>query len=290
MQETLICNVCENPGLFEQATEVRAVRCNVRRFGEESFTVWRCSNCLSLHCREAVDLDPYYVNYPMTKQRLDFATLQAFKNRLSFMRAQGLQSTHSVLDYGCGTGLFVEFLKRNGFDAVGFDPYIPTFFDRSILERTYDFITSQDVIEHVSEPRELVQEYMRLMNKGGMLFVGTPNAGEIDLTRLEQFSMELHQPYHRHLFSEEALINLCQNAAFEFVTVNHRFYYDTLFPMVNTQFIKRYIRKAGGFLDAGFEDPKVAMVLTSPELLFFGFLGYLFRARGNMMAVFRRVG
>lgn len=60
--------------------------------------------------------------------------------------------------------------------------------------------------------------------------------------------------------------------------------------MINTQFIKHYIHKAGGYLDAGFEDPKIALVLTSPELLFFGFLGYFFRSRGNMTAIFRYMG
>ena len=287
MLETVTCNVCEKPGSFERATETNAINCNVRRFGNESFTVWRCTNCKSLHCKEAVDLDAYYVDYPMTKQVRDFATLRAFSNRLRMMRKHGLQPKHSVLDYGCGTGLFVSFLKEHGFNVVGYDPYVAEFSDRATLDGRFDFITSQDVIEHVSEPRELAAEYQLLLKQGGMLFIGTPNADEITLD--EHFSMELHPPYHRHILSEKALIDLCQKAGMRRVTVSHRFYYDTLFPMVNTQFIKRYIRKTGGYLDAGFEDPRVGLVLTSPELLFFGFLGYFFRARGNMLGVFQRV-
>lgn len=287
MLETLNCNVCENPASFELASEANTVFCNVRKFRNESFTVWRCTNCKSLHCKEAVDLDVYYANYPMTKQIRDFATLRAFTNRLRVMQKHGLLHKHSILDYGCGTGLFVSFLKEHGFNSVGYDPYVAEFSDRATLNGRFDFITSQDVIEHVSEPRELAGEYQRLLKRGGMLFIGTPNADEIIVD--EHYSMELHPPYHRHILSEKTLIALFQKAGMRNVVVNHRFYYDTVFPMVNTQFIKRYIRKSGGCLDAGFESPKVGLVLTSPELLFFGFLGYFFRSRGNMLGVFQRV-
>lgn len=287
MEETLNCNVCEKPGSYAQASEVNTIRCNVRRFGHERFTMWRCTHCNSLHCKEAVDLDAYYADYPMTRQTRDFATERAFANRLRVMRRFGLRDDSLVLDYGCGKGLFVSFLREKGFNATGYDPYVPEFANREILDARFDFVTSQDVIEHVAEPRELAVEYRRLLKTGGMLFIGTPNADEIKLD--ERFSMELHPPYHRHILSERALRDICLGAGLKPVRTYHRFYFDTPFPMVNTQFIKRYIRKTGGYLDAGFEKPRVAMVLTSPELLFYGFFGYLFRSRGNMLGVFKNV-
>ena len=288
MRESVVCNVCENPGSFDRASDVATVKSNVRKFADESFTVWRCSNCMSLHSKEAVELDAYYVDYPMTKQSADFSTRLAMRNRLRFMVRHGLTAEHAILDYGCGKGLFVDFLNERGFHAVGYDPYVARFSDRCVLGEAFDYVTSQDVIEHVDAPRELIGEYARLLNSGGVLFVGTPNAAEITLDRLDVFSMELHQPYHRHLLSEQALRQLCERAGLRVVDVDHRFYYDTLFPMTNAQFIRRYIRKSGGLLDAGFEEPKVAMVLTSAELLFFGLAGYFFRAAGNMVAAIRR--
>lgn len=284
--ETVMCNVCENPGSIEQSLEVESVPCNVRKFAHKSFTVWRCPNCLSLHCKETVDLDSYYVGYPMRTQSIDFATGRAYQNRLGLMRRHGLGAAHLILDYGCSTGLFVDFLKSRGYHATGYDPYVSAFSDRSILNNQFDYVSSQDVIEHVADPRELVDEYAGLLKAGGKLLIGTPNASEISLN--ERYSMELHQPYHRHILSESALTTLCERAGLRRVAVDHRFYYDTLYPMVNTQFIKRYIHRTGGFLDAGFEKPRIGLVLTSPELLFFGFLGYFFRAPGHMVAVFER--
>jgi 2-polyprenyl-3-methyl-5-hydroxy-6-metoxy-1,4-benzoquinol methylase len=284
--EALICNLCDSPGTLERAAESASIGCNVRRFSNETFTVWRCPNCNSLHCREAVDLDAYYVDYPMRQQRVDFAAIQAFKNRLKIMQRHGLMPSHRILDYGSGTALFVEFLKQNGFDAVGYDPYVPAVSDRSVLDSQFDFVISQDVIEHDDDPSHSLKEHVRRLKPGGILCIGTPNASEIELT--DDYSMELHMPYHRHILSEVSLLGLARQEGLESLAVYHRFYYDTLFPMVNTQFIKRYVRKAGGMLDAGFEPPRIGMVLTSPELLFFGLFGYLFRARGNMLAIFQR--
>lgn len=286
MNDTTLCNVCEQPGEFETAAETGRIRCNVRRFGSEAFTIWRCPNCRSLHCKEAVDLDPYYAGYPMRMQKADFATSRAFDNRLRLHLRYGLKPTHSVLDYGSGTSLFVAHLVRKGFDAVGYDPYVPSAADQTTLARKFDVITTQDVIEHVADPTALLVELSGRLEPGGLLFVGTPNASEIEIT--EEYSMELHPPYHRHILSETALDQLSRKVGFEPIGLHRRFYYDTLIPTVNTQFIRRYVRKAGGFLDAGFEEPRVGLVLGSPELIFYGFFGYFLRARGNMLAVFRK--
>lgn len=287
MNDTVLCNVCDQPGKFGTAAEVGRIRCNVRRFGSEAFTIWRCPNCRSLHCKESVDLNRYYAGYPMRMQKADFATSRAFDNRLRLHRQYGMKPTHSILDYGSGTSLFVAHLRRKGFDAVGYDPYVPTDADRATLARKFDVITTQDVIEHVEDPMVLLKELSGRLQPGGLLFVGTPNASEIEIN--EEYSMELHPPYHRHLMSEAALAQLGRRAGFELRGTHRRFYYDTLFPTVNTQFIRRYVHKSGGFLDAGFEDPQISLVLKSPELIFFGFFGYFLRARGNMLSVFRKV-
>ena len=47
------------------------VRCNVREFGDETFTVWRCARCGSLHATEPIDPDRYYQHYA-TLCRLEY--------------------------------------------------------------------------------------------------------------------------------------------------------------------------------------------------------------------------
>ena len=289
MNESTVCNVCENPSTFENAVEKTEVNSNVRRFRNERFTVWRCTSCGSLHSKEPVDLDQYYADYPFQRHELNFSTRRAYANRLRLLRKHGLQRHHSILDFGCGSGLFIEFLRRRGYNnAAGFDPYNDAFSDEDVLTKTFDAIVSQDVIEHVEEPRDFLATAAGLLRTAGLLAVGTPNAEEIDLGKKETFAMELHQPYHRHILTAIALVKLAAGHGLDVVEVYRRFYYDTLFPSVNTRFIKGYVRRLGNVIDVAVEDPRPLAVMSSPALMLSAVFGYFVPARGNMTALLRK--
>jgi SAM-dependent methyltransferase len=65
----------------------------------------------------------------------------------------------SVLDYGCGKGTLVRALRHMSLDADGYDPGVPAYSAKP--NRTYDFLTSFDVLEHI-EP-EYVPEVLAHM-------------------------------------------------------------------------------------------------------------------------------
>ena len=288
MNDMTVCNVCEKPGTLTEAFESAKVFSNVRAFGREAFTIWRCINCRSLHSKEAVDLQRYYENYPMRNQRLDFLLNLAFRRRLSLLKRHGLKTNHRVLDYGCSTGLFVSFMRAKGYATIGYDAFVDEYADQKVLESEFDVIVSQDVIEHVETPGELIYDCARYLKPGGMLLFGTPNANEISLSDAAEYSMELHQPYHRHILSEAALVGLCQNAGLKLETVSYRFFLDTPFPMGNTRFIKSYLKANGGYLDSAFEQPQIGLVLRSSKLLVLGILGYFLRSKGHIVCIFRK--
>ena len=73
------------------------------------------------------------------------------------IQAQGLTSASSILDYGCGAGLFVDFLREQGVENANrlWIRYLPNHADPQTLARQYDAVGfSYDVIEHSEEPRE----------------------------------------------------------------------------------------------------------------------------------------
>jgi SAM-dependent methyltransferase len=83
--------------------------------------------------------------------------------------------------------------------AEGYDPYSEDFGDPAVLDRGYDFVTAQDVLEHVDDPAAFIASMKRYVAPGGCVVIGTPNADAIDLHhRLDQVG-PLHQPYHRHI-------------------------------------------------------------------------------------------
>lgn len=271
------CNLCDSPGHIDTAPEVKKIRSNVRQFQDEEFTVWRCRNCGSLHCLEDIDYARYYHDYPLKRQKPDFFTLKLFSARLRQLVSGGLKKTHSVLDYGCGNGGFVRFLRARGYSlAEGFDPYSESFSDRAVLERRYDFVISQDVIEHAPDTPSFLDEMLALVRPGGgVAVIGTPDAAKISLDDPIDIVGHLHQPHHRHILSKAQLENLVEARGFRIIKVLRRWYVDTWLPFLNGSFFFRYVAATGGAVDSIFEPIRYRLVLGSPQLLFYGLFGRL---------------
>lgn len=269
-------------------SERQSVRCNVHEFRDQSFTIWRCEECRCLHCLEDVDLARYYRDYPFKRHQLDFWTRLAYRQLLRRLRKAGFRKDQSLLDYGCGPGLFVRFLRNKDYRAAsGYDAYVPEFFAKETLDRRYDVVFSQDVIEHVESPKDFMHEIARLVKPGGVAYIGTPNAAKIDLDDPESFLGEIHAPYHRHILSESALVSLARDSGLELVARYPRYYLDTPWPSANTRVIMEYLRRCGNWIDAAFEPPRWGLVLRSPALWYYGLFGYFHTPPGQMALVFR---
>lgn len=250
--------------------------------------VGRCASCQSLHSQISIDHSLYYRNYPFKRQKVDFAAKMAFGNRLRQLQKRGMLPRHRILDYGCGAGLFIDYLKSRGYGLVsGYDMFVEQYSNAASLETSYDVVISQDVVEHMEDPREFFRDVKKCLKSGGLLAVGTPNAGEIVLSDPETFLMELHQPYHRHLMTVDTMKQLGAEFGLQYDSLDSRFYYDTLIPTVNASFIKQYVRATGNIIDVAVESPQIRLVLSSPSLWLTAFIGYFYRAQGNMTVYYR---
>jgi SAM-dependent methyltransferase len=264
------------------------VPCNVRRFQKDHFTLWRCTGCGSIHCKEEVNLSAYYSDYPITRIQLGLGTKIAYRNRLKFLRRHGFREEHRCLDFGCGGGLFVEYLRANGFKNVeGYDAFTEEFAHANLSAGSYDAVVSYDVIEHDDDPREFLKRTSRLLRSKGLLIIGTPRADGVSLKRTR--SPALHPPYHRHILSEQSLIDLALAEGLKLEGLTQRSYYDSLVPTVNSRFAWEYVAQSGGFIDVAVEPPRVSLVLTSPVLLLWAVAGYFFPGGENLIGAFRKV-
>jgi 2-polyprenyl-3-methyl-5-hydroxy-6-metoxy-1,4-benzoquinol methylase len=265
---------------------VHRVPCNVRQFKDHIFTLWRCTGCGSLHCLEDADLPLYYAEYPLKKQRVTFSERIGYGNRLKLMQRQGVRRTDRILDYGCGAGLYVGFLRQKGCRHVfGYDPFVPAYADPEMIQSSYDAVVSYDVIEHEDNPAAFLRSLRGLVRPGGLVVVGTPNADRISATR--RGDPNLHVPYHRHILAEGVLLELARKQGMEPVHIYRRSFYDSLVPTVNSRFMWRYIRDSGGLLDAAVEPPNVGLVLRSPRMVVTALVGYFVPRHDYMLVSFR---
>jgi 2-polyprenyl-3-methyl-5-hydroxy-6-metoxy-1,4-benzoquinol methylase len=270
--------------------EQAAARSNVRAFREQSFAVWRCGQCLSIHARDEVDLAHYYRSYPFHALPEDFRLRALYEQQLRRLRHAGIRPQHRILDYGCGGGGFVRYLRQRGYaEAWGYDRYASDFSDISLLEQRYDCLISQDVLEHVLEPSSLLDDFDRLVASSGIVAIGTPNAEALDLRKPEKYVHALHLPYHRHIFSKRALLAAGSARGWRLERYYPTQYGNTAVPFLNSRFYLYYMRLGDDSLDRLLEPPQLASLLARlPVTLFWGFFGQFLAEETDVMAVFRR--
>jgi len=287
----LTCCACGAANGAAGRLEAAVVRSNVRHFRDEQFAVWRCEGCGSIHTRDRVDLAHYYEDYPFRRQRLNWMVRRVYGLLLRRLRRAGVRRSDSVLDFGCGSGLLVEFLHSKGYArAVGYDAYTEGFGDPALLKGRYDCLFAQDVIEHVDDPIGTLRTFHGLVNAGGLIIIGTPNAAAIDLQRPERYVHSLHQPYHRHVLSKRALLAGAAELRWTLVRFYPTAYTNPRIPFLNTRFLLHYFRCFDDTVDVAFEKRPRAnrRFLLSPSTYIDGLFGSFRDPRTEMFAVFRK--
>lgn len=111
-----------------------------------------------------------------------------------FSIAEGHVPSSSILralDIGSGPGEFVALGKQKGWDVVGVEPspvaaryatelglnIINDFFGEDLLPQLgqFDFIHMSEVLEHIPNPREILDLAIQVLKPGGVLCVSVPN-------------------------------------------------------------------------------------------------------------------
>lgn len=95
-----------------------------------------------------------------------------FLSKLSDPLMARLLPKSQGLDYGCGPGpALAQMLREAGHDVSLFDPFFMP--DPAPLNRTYDFVTCTEVVEHFHHPAKEFGRLRRLVRPGGWLAIMT---------------------------------------------------------------------------------------------------------------------
>ena len=280
------CCICGEKQSASAEPESARVQSNVRHYAREQFALWRCRRCRSIHARDEVDLERYYRHYPFFAQRLDAPLRGGYRRLVRRLKRAGLRRCHRILDYGCGSGLLVRYMREKGYDTTGYDPYSSDHGDPAALNEQYDWVIAQDVVEHADDPLEILNTLDGLVRPGGIVVIGTPNAAGIDLGRAEEYTRPLHQPYHRHIFSVEAL-----SQAAERLSWSLRKYYSTPYtnmPILSLPFMQYYMQCFDNTIDVLFQRPLNSWKFwVHPRTYFLLLFGYFLCDDADIVSIFQ---
>jgi len=131
-----------------------------------------------------------------------------------------------VLDYGCGTGTFVDFLHQKKHKCIGVEPYakartiakargLPVYESLDALPKAnIKVIVLWHVLEHVDDPIALLQTFYQLLPKSGALILALPNLLSQDAQHYQQDWAAFDVPRHLWHFSKQGIIQLTEKQGF----------------------------------------------------------------------------
>lgn len=225
------CAICNSPLTTRIVEGVRT--------DERVYDVWFCKTCkvgvvLPVPHREDLALLYSAGSYRGEKGERFSAFLEFFihfsRNRRK-KRIKRYVSSGTILDIGCGRGLFLDIMRRDGWTVAGveFDAHaasdVSAAYDFPVVsgepsgwgfaDGSFDVVTLSHVLEHLHNPVEMIRVCRRLLRKGGLLVCGTPNIASLQASVGKGLWFHLDVPYHLHLFSEEGLVNLLRMHSFK---------------------------------------------------------------------------
>jgi SAM-dependent methyltransferase len=170
---------------------------------KRDYPIGRCARC-GLVRTLGVEHDTAAATYPEFDQRetllvraLRFGVAQLLRERARVVESaffgEGRDATSTttprLLDVGCGSGAFARLMATRGWDVTGVEPFSlgrPTEEPNLRLLRApfeevrdqlgpMDVITMWHVLEHIDEPKPLLESLSKLLAPNGVLVVSVPN-------------------------------------------------------------------------------------------------------------------
>lgn len=184
--------------------------------------ILRCESCGSVFPKifptpETLG-EAYRRYYTMPKHQADKGPFRRLMNasRRDYLRRFLPANASRILDYGCGSGEFLVYLNKTGFQGEiwGTDIFKPNpladtvnWIDMENLEDgpTYDWITLSHVLEHLDDPRRVLERLKRRLSPGGRIWMSTPNAESFLMATTKQWSRDVDFPRHREIYSRRGL-------------------------------------------------------------------------------------
>jgi hypothetical protein len=202
---------------------------------DESAWVRRCAACGSLFPEVFPTADTvaeaYAAYYTQPRRRRGLRRLLRAgidATRSEHLRRSAPAAAADILDYGCGSGEYLQLLAQTGHKArlTGTDITRPQGTDDGVFEwvalgdcdaggRRYDWITLSHVIEHLPDPETVVRRLHACCRLQGALWISTPNAASLLIDIFKGHARDVDFPRHRQVFSRSALQRVLVEAGFQ---------------------------------------------------------------------------
>ncbi len=215
---------------------------------QEFFQIWQCEACSFTFTQDApapAAIGPYYksenyISHSDNKEGLVNRLYHLARDYMlgrKFRLLKRFTSGKHVLDYGTGTGYFVDYLQRAGYEAEGVEIdaaarkygqekfgiriHAPAYLQEPQEELSYDAITLWHVLEHLYEPISELHRFNACLAQQGILIIAVPNYTSADAQHYGANWAAYDVPRHLWHFSPATLEQMTAKAGFELLETQH---------------------------------------------------------------------
>jgi 2-polyprenyl-3-methyl-5-hydroxy-6-metoxy-1,4-benzoquinol methylase len=207
-------------------------------FNEKKFQYRKCNDCQLVYISPLLNENDLGKLYSLDyHDEFYFNSGKTYDNQVKLLKK--FRTEGRLLDYGCGDASFLRYFKNRGYELSGaeynpslvsklkeLNPEINFITINSLLndnDQRFDIIHMGDVLEHLTNPREIIMQLQKKLSHGGILFIEGPiehnfhlayptRAIYFKIRKLLQPSRKVNmQPFHVFFSNKKNQLNFFQN-------------------------------------------------------------------------------
>lgn len=235
MKNSLYCNYCRSKK-SKKIFDLRDYKT------KDKFKLLICKKCFLVRTSPKLtgeQLEKYYANY---REKSGKRFWQPLENVLNFWhlrrvsKIKKLKDKGRILDIGCGRGVELEKLKEFGWkvhgteyfnvsktelEKKGIKIFLGDIWEAKYPDRYFDVVTMWHSMEHITNPKRVIQESKRILKENGMLKIAVPNFESLERVLFGKNWFHLDVPRHLFHFSGNSLSFMLSKNGFEISNVRY---------------------------------------------------------------------
>ncbi len=206
----------------------------------EDFNIWKCDNCnfcFTIDPPAENKISEYYkseeyishsnTSKGLTNRLYHMARQWMLRSKFSIIQKYSIKKRGRLLDIGCGTGYFASYMNNKDWDSIGIEAdqnakkYAEEKFGlkvsslndlKSFSSSEFNVVTLWHVLEHLSSPKEILDEISRILDEKGICIVALPNTDSYDANYYKTYWAAWDVPRHLWHFNISSFKNIIENS------------------------------------------------------------------------------
>lgn len=204
---------------------------------KQDFEIWQCANCNFLFTQNIPSEESAGSYYASDEYISHSDTQKGMVNRLyhlarkimlnkKYRLIKKISSGKTILDIGCGTGYFLNYMKSKNYSTLGIEVnenarafgqqnfglniLSPNHLLNDKMNDRFKIITLWHVLEHLYNPDIYIQKIKYLLENDGVLILALPNPDSFDASYYKKYWAGYDVPRHLWHFTPKTINQFVQ--------------------------------------------------------------------------------